>query len=106
MWKKSTGISIKSAHGKGGPDGVGAALKITDSLVAHQVDIPDCDTEVPILQHCKSVTMKQVEEPVITSIDKHITKNVLVSNVAKKIHKVVFKKGSQRRSPKTRMHHL
>ncbi|KAJ8897595.1 hypothetical protein PR048_002944 [Dryococelus australis] len=46
------------AHGKGVPDGVGAALTRTvDGLVAHQIHIPDCDMLIPLLQqHCKGIT--------------------------------------------------
>ncbi|KAJ8870063.1 hypothetical protein PR048_029074 [Dryococelus australis] len=87
----------ESAHGKGAPDRVGAALKSTaDGLVAHQVDIPDCNVLVPLLQqHCKGITVKQVQEPVITSIEKYIPKNIPVFKGTMKIHEVVFKKGSQ-----------
>ncbi|KAJ8868853.1 hypothetical protein PR048_030394, partial [Dryococelus australis] len=80
----------ESAHGKGAPDAVRAALKRTvDGLVAYQVDIPDCDMLVPLLQqHCKGITVKQVQEPVITSIEKYIPKNIPVVKGTMKIHEV------------------
>ncbi|KAJ8884899.1 hypothetical protein PR048_011095 [Dryococelus australis] len=64
MWKKFIRQFSESDHGKGAPDGVGAALKRTaDGLVTHQVDIPDCDVLVTFLQqHCKGITVKQVQD--------------------------------------------
>ncbi|KAJ8868013.1 hypothetical protein PR048_031822 [Dryococelus australis] len=86
----------ESACGKDVPDGVRAALKRTaDGLVAHQIDIPDCDMLVPLLQqHFNGIAVKQGQEPLITSIEKYIPKYIPVFKVTKKIHEVVFKKGS------------
>jgi hypothetical protein len=94
----------ESSHGKGAPDGVGAVLKRTaDSLVAHMVDIPNCDTLVTLLQdNCKSVCVKKVEELSINEVDSQVPKNLEAFKGTMKIHEVVYKKTSNRLEVRSR----
>lgn len=86
----------ESSHGKGAPDGVGAVLRRTaDSMVARMVDIPNCETLVTVLlENCKSVCVKTVNELSITEVDGHIPKKLEPFKGTMKIHEAVFKKNS------------
>lgn len=85
----------ESSHGKGAPDGVGAVIKRTaDNLVAQQIDIPNCETLVSVLQqHCKSITVKKIEEISVNNVEKNIPKYISPFPGTMKIHEVVFKRG-------------
>ncbi|KAJ8877189.1 hypothetical protein PR048_021643 [Dryococelus australis] len=63
----------ESTHGKGAPDRVGAVLKRTaDGLVAHQVDIPDCDVLVPLLhQPCTGINNAYQKQEITKVINEY-----------------------------------
>nr|CAI5837128.1 unnamed protein product [Callosobruchus analis] len=86
----------ESGHGKGAPDGVGAACKKTaDAVVAAGGDIDSLESFVNIIQErCPGITMFTIDEKAIDEITDDIKKDV--TNLKPftgtlKIHQVKFK---------------
>ena len=54
---------FESSHGKGAPDGIGAALKrIADNLVSHKNDVPDAFTFYELVKPMTPVKLFLVTE--------------------------------------------
>lgn len=64
-------------HGKGGPDGVGGALKnIADAAVAHGIDVNDFNSFSAVMKNVKNVFIHEVPKSSITEVDKEIQKGL------------------------------
>lgn len=64
---------FEASHGKGAPDGVGAALKRTADMLVHQgKDIPDAQSFFQLLRETTKVKLFYVSEEEVQKRDEHL----------------------------------
>lgn len=92
-FKYGTWNYSEAAHGKGAPDGVGAAIKrISDNLVAKGSDIKDATDLFTLVKERTSVEMYFIEEPQIELMDqKKLLFQIKKIPGIMKVHQIISK---------------